>query len=61
MDSIEGGLHGPPTDLEHLQDGDIRARIDFRAVFGEVAERWMGWDPGELFDATPEPVGFLSR
>jgi uncharacterized protein (DUF1501 family) len=57
---LNGGLHGPPPNLTKLVDGDLAVRVDQRAVFGEVAERWLGWQAAGLFDAVPEPVGFLA-
>ncbi len=56
---VMGGLHGPPTDLVTLEDGDVRSRIDQRSVFGEAAERWLGWKASELFDGMPGFVGYL--
>ncbi|TAH37005.1 MAG: DUF1501 domain-containing protein [Planctomycetota bacterium] len=49
---VNGGLHGPPPDLENLDDGDVRATADFRSVFAEAAA-WMGWGTDELFDGEP--------
>lgn len=46
---VRGGLHGLPPDLADLDDADVRARADFRAVFAEAAV-WMGWDAAGLFD-----------
>lgn len=57
--SVKGGLHGPPSDLERLQDGDVRARVDFRSVFSEVATRWMGWDAEALFGPVEDGPGFV--
>lgn len=55
-----GGLIGPPPDLEDLIDGDVRMVIDQRAVFGEAAERWLGWPAGDLFDEAPSFAGYVA-
>ena len=39
--AVEGGIHGVPPDLEDLEDGDLRARVDFRSVYaGAIAGLW---------------------
>ena len=39
--AVEGGFHGTPPDLEALEDGDVRARVDFRSVYaGALAGFW---------------------
>lgn len=43
---VKGGLHGPIPDLNDLQDGDIRFKIDFREVYAAALDEWMGGDSG---------------
>lgn len=42
--SVKGGLHGSMPDLNDLQDGDIRFKIDFREVYAAALDNWMGGD-----------------
>ena len=41
---VKGGLHGPIPDLDDLQDGDIKFKIDFREVYAAALDEWMGGD-----------------
>ena len=41
---VKGGLHGPIPDLNDLQDGDIKFKIDFREVYAATLDEWMGGD-----------------
>lgn len=46
--NVKGGLHGPRPDLNDLQDGDIRFKIDFRQVYAAALDQWMGGDSGSV-------------
>jgi uncharacterized protein (DUF1501 family) len=39
---VKGGLYGVAPDLEKLDDGDPRFTTDFRQVYGEVLDEWLG-------------------
>ncbi len=39
---VKGGLHGVYPSLGDLQDGDLKHTVDFRNVFGTVAQGWWG-------------------
>ncbi|WGZ93329.1 MAG: DUF1501 domain-containing protein [Candidatus Thiothrix putei] len=40
---VRGGLYGEPLDLSHLDgDGNPQHTVDFRSVYGTVAQRWLG-------------------
>jgi uncharacterized protein (DUF1501 family) len=43
--SVRGGLLGPPPDLNDLELGDPRFKIDFRDVYATVLRRWLRIDP----------------
>lgn len=49
-----GGLKGPGYDLDDLDDGDLRYRVDFRSVYAGAAA-FIGARPEELFPE-PQPV-----
>jgi uncharacterized protein (DUF1501 family) len=39
---IKGGLHGAQPSLSDLQDGDLKHAVDFRSVYGAVAQGCWG-------------------
>lgn len=41
---VKGGLYGPVPDLNDLQDGDLKFKIDFRQVYATALDQWMGGD-----------------
>jgi uncharacterized protein (DUF1501 family) len=52
---VKGGLIGK-TDLVNLDDGDIKADIDFRSVYTS-ALNWLGGPSQEILLGTFEPIG----
>jgi uncharacterized protein (DUF1501 family) len=40
-----GGLIGSPPDLDHLEDGDLPVRVDFRSLYSALEHDWMGLQP----------------
>ena len=48
--SVQGGFHGPAPDLEDLDAGDLKAKVDFRQVYAGIAADW--WN---------QPDNFLAR
>jgi len=46
--SVKGGIHGDSPDLEHLADGDIRYKQDFRGVYAGALTRWLNLDAREI-------------
>ncbi len=42
---VQGGLLGPPPNLNDLELGDPRFQIDFRDVYATVLRRWLRVDP----------------
>lgn len=47
-DAVKGGLHGTPPDLADLVDGDVKHKIDFRAVYASLLDGWL--------DTPSEPI-----
>ena len=45
-----GGLIGKAPSLTDLDNGNLKAGIDFRAVFSECLRDWLGWSALDLFD-----------
>jgi uncharacterized protein (DUF1501 family) len=54
---VNGGLHGPTTNLAQLTGGDIPGVVDFRSVYGTVLRGWLNVAPervlGGRFNALP--------
>ena len=42
--SVKGGLHGPIPDLNDLDNGDLKFKVDFREVYAATLDTWMGGD-----------------
>jgi uncharacterized protein (DUF1501 family) len=45
-----GGFIGNAPSLTDLDQGNLKAGIDFRAVFSECLRDWLGWSAVDLFD-----------
>ncbi len=45
---VKGGIHGDSPDLEHLADGDIQYKQDFRGVYAQALEGWLKLDSKEI-------------
>lgn len=54
--SVKGGLHGAPPDLQNLQDGDLRMATDFREVYAATLEDWLGGDSEPVLGGRFKPV-----
>jgi uncharacterized protein (DUF1501 family) len=39
---IKGGIYGDLPDLENLEQGDIKYQQDFRGVYAQVLDNWLG-------------------
>ncbi len=57
--ALEPGVIGGPPDLDDLDDGDLRHRVDFRRVYATVIERWLDLDSLPALGARFEPLPFL--
>ncbi len=57
---VRGGFYGEQPSLTDLDDGNMKASVDFRAVYGEVLDRVLGTDPHRVLDTVPSPLGFLA-
>jgi uncharacterized protein (DUF1501 family) len=56
---VKGGVYGDHPSLTDLDDGDLRYRIDFRAVYATVLERWLGHASGDIIGGTFDTVAFV--
>ncbi|MEO3748138.1 DUF1501 domain-containing protein [Plantactinospora sp. B5E13] len=56
---VAAGLYGEQPSLADLDDGDLKANVDFRQVFGTVIGSVLRADPGRYlpdFQVTPLPL-----
>ena len=56
---LNPGVLGDPPDLEDLDDGDVKFRVDFRRVYSTLLERWLGVDAREPLGDSFEPLPFV--
>ena len=61
-DHVKGGLYGeyPSLNPENLEDGNLRYKADFRSVYTEMLEDWLGLDAKPIVGGTYEKLGFLN-
>jgi len=53
------GARGPAPDLHRLDDGDLIATTDFRAVYADLLS-WLGLDAAAVLDGGVLPAGLVS-
>ncbi len=60
-DSVDGGQYSeyPSLKPEDLLEGDLRFNVDFRSLYTEIMEDWMGVDARPVVKGEYEKVGFL--
>lgn len=57
---LRGGLHGPRPSLQVLDErGDLVHTVDFRSLYAEVVERWLGFDATSVLGGAIEPTSLL--
>ena len=42
---VKGGMHGQAPDLDALVDGDVPGSLDFRGIYTQLEQGWMGQEP----------------
>jgi uncharacterized protein (DUF1501 family) len=60
-DHVKGGLYGeyPSLKQDDMEDGNLRYKADFRSVYTEMLEGWLGLDAKPIIGGTYEKLGFL--
>ena len=60
-DPVKGGIYSeyPSLAPEHLDDGDLMHNVDFRSVYGTVAEKWLGLDATPIVGGKFEQLNFV--
>lgn len=56
---VQSGPFGELPNLDDLNDGDIRHRIDFRQVYATVLEDWLGWNATDVIGGEYEKLPIL--
>jgi uncharacterized protein (DUF1501 family) len=57
---VRGGLLGPAPDLNDLEQGDPRFKIDFRDVYATVLRRWLRVDPEPILGKRDDSLALFS-
>jgi len=60
-DPVTGGIYSefPSMRPEDLEEGDLKYNIDFRGVYGTVAEKWLGLDAASIVGGKFEQLNFV--
>ena len=60
-DPVKGGIYSefPSMREEDLEEGDLKYNIDFRGVYGTVAEKWLGLDATSIVGGKFEQLDFV--
>ena len=56
---VTGGFHGTEPSLTDLEDGDLRAGLDFRSVYASLLGSVLGAEPGPVLDGWEQRVDGL--
>lgn len=48
--AIKGGMYGVQPSLSDLDNGNLKAQVDFRSVYATVLKNWLGVDPKPVVD-----------
>ncbi len=57
---VRGGFYGGEPSLTDLDDGDLKADVDFRAVYAELLAGVLGSDPAAVLGSDRPRLGFLA-
>ena len=60
-DPVKGGIYSefPSMKEEDLEEGDLKYNIDFRGVYGTVAEKWLGLDAASIVGGKFQQLDFV--
>ncbi|MDA1127556.1 MAG: DUF1501 domain-containing protein [Chloroflexi bacterium] len=60
-DPVKGGIYSefPSLSPEDLEEGDLKYNIDFRGVYGTMAEKWLGLDASSIVGGKFEQLDFV--
>jgi uncharacterized protein (DUF1501 family) len=49
------GIVNPGPFLENLEDGDLKYSVDFRSIYKDILENWLGADANKIISANVNP------
>jgi len=55
----EKGLLNPMSDLNDLQDGDLKHKVDFKDVYATVLKNWLGADDAAILGKKYNHLSFI--
>ena len=58
--SVKQGIVGKHPSLTDLDQGDMKFGIDYRSVYSDLLENWMGIDSSSVIGKKFEPVGLFA-
>ena len=60
-DNVKGGMYGeyPSLEADKLLEGDLHFNNDFRSIYSDLLENWMGLDAQPLVNGTFEKFNFI--
>ena len=60
-DNVKGGMYGqyPSLEEDKLLEGDLHFNTDFRSIYTDLIENWMGLDAQPLVNGTFEKFNFI--
>lgn len=58
---VDAGLHSRYPSLTDLDRGDLKHTVDFRSVYTDVLEHWLGADAKKVLDKSYRPVGTIDK
>lgn len=56
---IRGGLYGKVPDLNDLEEGDLRVKLDFRQVYSTLLDKWLKVPAERVLKKKYEPLSFI--
>ena len=57
---VKSGLIGKHPSLKDLDEGDMKFKIDYRSVYSDLLENWLGFDAEPLVGGKFKPVGLFT-
>ncbi len=57
--NVKGGFHGQKPDLQDLDQGDIKWKIDFREVYAAALDDWLGADAKSVLGESFKPLSLI--
>ncbi|MEP6599105.1 MAG: DUF1501 domain-containing protein [Actinomycetota bacterium] len=57
---VRGGFYGAQPSLTDLDNGDLKANVDFRVVYGELLSSVLNADPAQVLGSDRPKLGLIS-